>query len=452
MPVTISGSTGVGVGTSPAYASDITIGVIPITANSQSVAMRLFGTSGANIDTLEVSNVRGTDGSTWPSSGWRIQQRVDSSWMGYIQFNGTKSGNNDGGISFGTGSTGINANSVAERLRIDGTGNVGIGTVASTGVRLQVSSSLTGTTTRSNTVLRVQSEATGRDVHIQLSDNITNSAELGMVGGAMYMATAGDERMRIDSSGNVGIGVTSLNSNNKLEIKGQISDTDGFGLNQGQLRISDIDNTEACLLIGYRYNTGVIEYARLQARNNASGTPIAINPGGGNVSIGTVPSYFSTNTTTSANLYVAGTIYIRPNTTTQNRFYYLNVEAAGTFTIYNAAGVGQYMTYGGTTWVANSDERLKTALTPFSNAIEKVCTLRAGTGRYLKDDESVSRSFLIAQDVQQVLPEAVDVQEDEIGTLGLRYTEVIPLLTAAIQEQQLLIASLTSRITALENK
>ena len=129
------------------------------------------------------------------------------------------------------------------------------------------------------------------------------------------------------------------------------------------------------------------------------------------------------------------------------------------FFIYNQSSVGVYLGYGNTSWSSSSDERIKTAIIPFENALEKVCTLRAGTGRYLTDEETVSRSFLIAQDVQAVLPEAVNVQDDEIGTLGLQYTDVIPLLVAAIKEQQALItgqqamlASLTARIEALENK
>jgi hypothetical protein len=69
--------------------------------------------------------------------------------------------------------------------------------------------------------------------------------------------------------------------------------------------------------------------------------------------------------------------------------------------------------------------------------------LRAVTGRYKTDAESMSRSFLIAQDVQKVLPEAVSTDAD--GTLSLRYTEVIPLMVAAIQE-------LTTRLATLENK
>ena len=103
-----------------------------------------------------------------------------------------------------------------------------------------------------------------------------------------------------------------------------------------------------------------------------------------------------------------------------------------------------------TSWSSASDERLKTAITPFPNALEKVCTLRAGTGRFLTDSENVSRSFLIAQDVQKVLPEAVDVGQDEQNLLSLRYQDVIPLLTAAIQEQQAMITTLQTQVTALK--
>ena len=126
------------------------------------------------------------------------------------------------------------------------------------------------------------------------------------------------------------------------------------------------------------------------------------------------------------------------------------MESSSTFLVYNNNNTGVYLTYGGTSWTANSDERMKTTLVPFEDAVDKVCSLRSGTGRYLTDEENVSRSFLIAQDVQAVLPEAVDVKEDEQGTLGLRYTDVVPLLVAAIKEQQATITALEARITALE--
>jgi hypothetical protein len=92
-----------------------------------------------------------------------------------------------------------------------------------------------------------------------------------------------------------------------------------------------------------------------------------------------------------------------------------------------------------TSWTSTSDERLKTDLKPIENAAQKVSTLRAVTGRFKTDAEGVSRAFLIAQDVQVVLPEAVSVAtspspHDNEEFLGIQYTEVIPLLVAAIKE------------------
>jgi hypothetical protein len=111
---------------------------------------------------------------------------------------------------------------------------------------------------------------------------------------------------------------------------------------------------------------------------------------------------------------------------------------------------GVYIAQNGTTWTSTSDERIKTDLLQIENATQKVAALRAVTGRYKTDEEDTRRSFLIAQDVQAVFPEAVDA--DNPDELGVRYTDVIPLLVAAIKEQQALITTLTDRITALEAK
>jgi hypothetical protein len=124
-----------------------------------------------------------------------------------------------------------------------------------------------------------------------------------------------------------------------------------------------------------------------------------------------------------------------------------NNIAGRTYVTTNSAGV--YLATAGTSWTSNSDERLKTNLQPIEDAAQKVSTLRAVTGRFKTDDEGVSRAFLIAQDVQAVLPQAVDASDPE--KLGVQYTDVIPLLVAAIQEQQTLITQLTARITALES-
>ena len=100
-----------------------------------------------------------------------------------------------------------------------------------------------------------------------------------------------------------------------------------------------------------------------------------------------------------------------------------------------------------TAWAAISDETHKDIIEPITNAASKLSTVRAVIGKYKTDDEGTRRSFLIAQDIKAVLPEAVDT--DAEGILSLRYTEVLPLLVAAIKEQQGMIEDLKARVHAL---
>jgi hypothetical protein len=84
---------------------------------------------------------------------------------------------------------------------------------------------------------------------------------------------------------------------------------------------------------------------------------------------------------------------------------------------------------------------LKDIIEPINNAVAKVGSLRAVIGKFKNDALNTRKSFLIAQDIQAVLPEAVDASNPD--RLGVAYTDVIPLLVAAIKE-------LTARVEALE--
>jgi len=90
-----------------------------------------------------------------------------------------------------------------EQMRLNSTG-LGVG--ATPGERLTIQTALTGTTVGSNTVGRFQSNGSGYDAHIALGDNVNPSARIGYLSSAMYFWTNGAERVRIDSSGNVGVG------------------------------------------------------------------------------------------------------------------------------------------------------------------------------------------------------------------------------------------------------
>jgi len=116
----------------------------------------------------------------------------------------------------------------------------------------------------------------------------------------------------------------------------------------------------------------------------------------------------------------------------QNDFAISNGSAGRIVVINN--GIGVYLSQGNTSWTSTSDERSKADLVPIETPLEKINKLRSLMGRFITDPEGTKRPFLIAQDVQQVLPEAIDTGEDEDQTLGLRYLDLLPLLVGAINE------------------
>jgi hypothetical protein len=156
---------------------------------------------------------------------------------------------------------------------------------------------------------------------------------------------------------------------------------------------------------------------------------------------------------------VTGGVSLSLSDAVSSTFYMVHETASGyLFMIGNAgrtyvqtnSGGGVYLASGGNTWTSVSDERKKEIIEPITGAATKVSSLRAVIGRYLNDAEDARRPFLIAQDVQKVLPEAVDSADPD--DLGLAYSNIIPLLVAAIKEQTEQIKTLTDRIAALESK
>ncbi|KKN88084.1 hypothetical protein LCGC14_0251560 [marine sediment metagenome] len=119
---------------------------------------------------------------------------------------------------------------------------------------------------------------------------------------------------------------------------------------------------------------------------------------------------------------------------------YIFEQAGDVLQCVSGGSGGVKLTSGATSWASVSDERIKTIIEPISDALAGVNRLRSVIGRFKDDDISRRRSFLIAQDVQKVLPEAVTEGED--GILNLSYTDVIPLLVAAINELKVKVEDL----------
>ena len=116
----------------------------------------------------------------------------------------------------------------------------------------------------------------------------------------------------------------------------------------------------------------------------------------------------------------------------------------------SAVSAGVYLASGGTSWTSASDERVKDIIEPIDNAVKKLESWQTVIGKYKLDENGTRRPFLIAQDVLATFPEAVDTTNKE--EYGLRYQDTIPLLVAAIKEQQAIITDLKARIETLEAK
>jgi hypothetical protein len=244
------------------------------------------------------------------------------------------------------------------------------------------------------------------------------------------------QAMTLDASGNLGVGQTSPAQ--KLEI----SITSG----SYQMRLgSGTTATAYTYDIGRSSADGYFRFYGNQTGANGyifggiDGERARIDSSG-NLLVGT----------TSVNYGGSGMTLSKDSGTTK----WLVGPLSGTATSFWIASSGTTGVYlngtSATSWSSNSDFNLKTDLIAIENAAEKVASLRAVTGRYKTDPEGTSRAFLIAQDVQAVLPEAVapTTMYDGTEVLGLAYTETIPLLVAAIKEQQAMIESLRQRLSA----
>ena len=105
------------------------------------------------------------------------------------------------------------------------------------------------------------------------------------------------------------------------------------------------------------------------------------------------------------------------------------------------------------TW-QSSDRKFKKNIETIDSAVDKITNIK-GVSFEWKTSEYQDHGFpegrhygVIAQEVEEVLPEIV--KEGPDGTKAVSYTELIPILTEAIKEQQKQIENLQSEVKALQ--
>jgi hypothetical protein len=339
----------------------------------------------------------------------------------------------------------------SEKVRIDTSGNVGIGGTATAATRVEI----TGTGPSSGGITRgFRANATIPSATTSAAANFASSATTEAA--SFTLATF----IGFSANGiNIGAGSTVTNQYGFIANDNLTTATNNYGfysnIASGSNRWNFFANgtadnyfagnvgfgttTPGTKLDAYSSST---TSTILRARNDTTTVYLDANNAYSYLNTFTNhPMLFGTNNTERMRITEGGEVYIA-GTTDQGAY---NLQCNGT----GVWGAGAY--------VNGSDARLKDNIATLNDGLNVVNQLRPVTFKYKPDyskDQNVQTGF-IAQELQTAL-EGKDYLDGVVQAgpnhLNVAYQSLIPILTKAIQEQQAMIDELKAKVAALETK
>lgn len=345
-----------------------------------------------------------------------------------------------------------------ELMRIKGSGNVGIGTLSPT-ERLEVNGGIFVNGASPTNLLRFAQAGfdfptfTSRSIGTKVvlwpamsaaSTDFAIGVGLGTTWYSVPSATSSQahrffggttELMQIRGDGNVGIGT--INPAHKLDVSGDSRIT-------GSLGIGTAPSTGDDILVS-RFNSTPTSFA-------FAGSSIALESG--------TASIASTKWAMESS---SGGLIIFGDQSLSGRLWFSKNDAAIAVldnTYFAPYGNGA-LDLGTTSFrwnrlfyttgiLGTSDKRLKKAITPIEYGLNEVMKLKPVSFLWNQFPEQGLQLGLIAQEVQDVLPEVVNVGSDTLKTLSLNHLQLLPVLIKAAQELNAKIETLEKENLALK--
>ena len=353
-----------------------------------------------------------------------------------------------------TGGTGV-VNLGTGQVYKDASGNVGIGT-NSPNALLHVSHGTAkirvGVTADSGYLDISRDGATGYSIY--------NAAQADPYRGHVWQL-GGTERMRIDSSGNVGIGNTtpsSFDATGRNLVVGSGSGNQGMTVYAGTTGYASVNFADGT--VGSAAYAGQVSYdhtnnALLFATN--TGTERMRIDSSGNLLVGTT----STSGLYNGNPSNPGCKISKTNIQSQSsgdNNIYLSKTSGYTDNTYvsfwiGGSFIGTISTNGSTTaYNTSSDYRLKENIAPMTGALAKVALLKPCT--YIWKSTGEAAEGFIAHEIQEVVAGCVTGEKDAVDDegkpkyQGIDTSFLVATLTAAIQELKAENDTLKQRLDA----
>lgn len=329
-----------------------------------------------------------------------------------------------------TGALALATNNGTTAVTIDASQNVGIGTTSPRDVAGYVSLGLNDTT---GALLDFYANGTRVGGLI----GVSGSLQVGTVTTApLVFNTNTNEVMRIDSSGNVGIGTTS--PANKLTLNsGFVQTGNGVGGGGGVWLPTSTASTDCRT---WRVRTDIAGYGDFGVEQSTTQNGVAF------------ATRFLINQTGQIGFGSAS-----PAAGNTLKVFSIGSDNAAQFGSSGSSGV--YLPYASpTSWSAYSDARLKDVIGDYENALDHILQLNPVKYTFKADANKKVNIGLLAQNVLEVVPEIVDENTlpddsvDKTRYLSLRYTDLIPVLIGAIQELKTIVDAQAVEIAALKAK